>query len=181
MSITFVTLFPTYNVVAWSRVDPRTVDLNIYGPKGLRSIVEGLYNIFGESQFCREHYKIHLHELEEGPLVIGEHSFDYVSLPGADNHGLRCNLGNRRFGLTGDAFEIEPLIAFAKNCDTLIMDAGHPLDEEIIEVAVRAQTPKIVCTHIYRKLDLESLNAQAKKQGYTGELVLASDLMQFSL
>ena len=62
-----------------------------------------------------------------------------------------------------------------------MIDAGHPSDEEIVELAVRTRVPRIVCTHLYRELDEEELNARAREKGYPGRLIVGRDLMTFDL
>jgi ribonuclease BN (tRNA processing enzyme) len=171
-------LVPFLQCGAWSRVDPRTQDLHLYGPKGLVNLVHGFYEILTrEALIGHDHFKVHIHELEAGTFSMLNRKIEYVSLPGAQNHGVLFSLNGTRVGLSGDATEVGPLIEFMKQQDTAVIDSGHLSDQDIIRAAVESQTPRIICSHIYRELDIRFLQAGAQDRGYTGTLIAAHDLM----
>ena len=43
------------------------------------------------------------------------------------------------------------------------------------------QVDRLVCSHVYRPLDLEALQARAAQRGYGGRLIMGHDLMTFDL
>ncbi|MBV9708268.1 MAG: ribonuclease Z [Chloroflexi bacterium] len=174
-------LIPLLHAGAWSRTNPRTCDLHIYGPIGVKQLVEGLMQLFGPSGFQQPSYWVLVHEIAAGPFAIGEHSFESVSLPPAGNHGIRFTWGTKRYALTGDSSFHAQEIAFLKNVDLAIIDSGHIEDAEIVELAVASQAKVIVCSHLYRHINAAHLQAQAVQRGYQGTIIVGRDLMSFML
>lgn len=174
-------LVPFLQAGAWSRRDPRHTNVHIYGPPGVREIIDGLMKIFKPTSFQQADYQIIVHELSAGPVDIAGMPFESVSLPPAGNHGLRFRWNGRAYALTGDSYFHDEEIAFLTNVDLAIIDSGHISDEEIIELAVRSQARCIVCSHLYRAIDAGRLQNQAGQRGYTGTLLVGHDLMSFVL
>ncbi len=174
-------LIPYCQAGAWSQIDPRTKDLHIYGPIGLEVQLMRLLSLFGPDTLVREHYRIHLHEIRADRFSIDAREFGFCDLPPADNRGLEFEHAGSTYALTGDAHYHEQLVDFLRRAELAVIDAGHPSDDEILELAARTQVPRIVCSHLYRELDEEKLNAAARAKGYTGRLLVAEDLMTFEL
>src|SRR5689334_23941314 len=59
-------LIPFLHAGAWSRRDARTTDIHIYGPPGVKALVDGLLQIFGSHAFSQSGYSIIVHEVEAG-------------------------------------------------------------------------------------------------------------------
>ena len=170
-------LIPFLQCGAWSRVDPRTQDLHIYGPPGIVKLVNGFYDLLSKEALVKDTYEVHVHELEAGTFFIEGHELEYVALPGSGNHGVIFTCNEKRYGLSGDATEVEPLIAFLKRVEVGVIDAGHLTDDEIVRAAAQSNTPTIICSHIYRELDLAALASVARNEGFSGELLVARDLL----
>lgn len=170
-------IIPFLQCGAWSRVDPRTKDLHIYGPPGILKLINGFYDLLSKEALVRDTYAVHVHELEPGPFFIEGQELEYISLPGSGNHGVIFTCNGKRYGLSGDATEVEPLILFLQRVDVGVIDSGHLSDDEIVRVAAQSNTPKIICSHIYRELDLPALALAAKNEGFKGELLVARDLL----
>ena len=174
-------LIPFLQAGAWSRIDPRSKDLHIYGPIGLEVRLMRLLSLFGPNDLQREHYRIHLHEIRAESFSIGPYTFGFVDLPPADNHGLELTRDGRTYALTGDSYFHQQEIDFLRGADLAIIDSGHLDDEEILELAASTQVPRIVCSHLYRELDERGMNRRASASGYTGRLIVGQDLMEFEI
>jgi len=172
-------LIPYLQAAAWSRIDARTRDLHVHGPKGLKVQMMRLLSLFGPDDLARDHYQVHLHEERGDRLTVAGHTFEYADLPPAGNRGLGFTVGSQRVVLTGDSHFHEQEVEFLRGADLAVIDSGHLDDEEIVELAARSGAARIVCSHVYRELDAEELTARAGKRGYAGEIVLAHDRMRF--
>ena len=174
-------LIPLLHAGAWSRRNPRRTNLHIYGPAGIQKLVDGLMSVFGAPSFTQPSYAVQLHEVTEGPFEIDTRHFEFISLPPANNHGLRFTWNGKRYAITGDSHFHEQEIAFLSQVDLAVIDSGHPSDAEIVELAVRSQAKVIVCSHLYRELDAINLQSLASDAGYRGTIVIGRDLMSFVL
>ena len=162
-------LVPYLQAAAWSQVDARSVDLHLYGPRGLRVQMMRILSLFGPGILERDSWRVHLHEIHGEQLEIEGHRFDFLDLPPADNHGLRFahESSGEVVGLTGDAFFGPQLIEFLRGCTLGVFDSGHLTDEEIIELAAACKTPRLICSHVYRPLDLVALEQSARIEAFS--------------
>ena len=174
-------LIPFLQAGAWSRRDPRTTDVHIYGPVGVQALIDGLMHLFNRAAFQQPTYHVYVHEVAAGPFTIGAQRFESVSLPPAGNHGIRFSYGGKTYALTGDSYFHEQEIAFLRGVDLAVIDSGHISDEEIVQLAVASQAHTIVCSHLYRDIDAHTLQQQAAQRGYRGILIVGHDLMSFVL
>ena len=175
-------LLPLMQAGSWSLTDPRRRALHIWGPPGLRRLVEGWLELAGADSLVNpERYRLELHELAAGTFTIEGREFEFVSLPPAGNHGLGFTVGGKSYALTGDSSFHRQEIEFLADRELAVIDSGHLSDEEIIELAAATQTRRLVCSHLYRTLDAASLNELAARAGYTGELIIGEDRMTFAL
>jgi ribonuclease BN (tRNA processing enzyme) len=174
-------LIPLMQAGAWSQRDPRSTDLRIYGPSGTQRLIDGLLDLFGASSFTQPSYQLRVHEITGDSFSIDRFHFDFLSLPPANNHGLRFTWHGRRYAITGDSHFHGHEIDFLRGVDLAIIDSGHPTDEEIVQLASQSQAKIIVCSHQYRELDIARLQAQARDAGYTGTIIVGRDLMSFVL
>ena len=172
-------LVPLLHAGAWSRRDARSTDLHIYGPRGVQQLVDGLMILFGPSSFTQPSYAVRVHEIVEEQFEIGTRRFEFISLPPAGNHGLRFIWRGKRYAITGDSHFHAQEIAFLTEVDLAIIDAGHPEDEQIVLLAAKSQAKVIVCSHLYREIDAQRLQAKATAWGYTGTIMVGRDLMSF--
>lgn len=174
-------LIPLMQAGAWSQRDPRSSDLHIYGPAGVHKVINGLKQTFGATSFEQPSYKIEVHQIQEGPYAIAGHLVEFMSLPPAGNHGLRFEWQGKRYAITGDSSFHKQEIAFLRGVDLAIIDSGHLEDREIVELAATSQARRIVCSHLYREIDVVKLQKLAMLQGYTGEISVGHDLLSFAL
>src|SRR6266699_3409659 len=73
--------------------------------------------------------------------------------------------------------------AFATSSYNLIVheviEGGHITDEQIVELAVASQAKTIVCSHLYREINVDHLQAHAEQQGYQGTIEVGQDLESY--
>jgi ribonuclease BN (tRNA processing enzyme) len=174
-------LIPFMQAGAWSRRDPRTSDLHIYGPSGVHEVLNHLMDAFRPSSFAQPSYTVDVHEIQEGTWAIAGHLVEFMSLPPAGNHGLRFEWHGKRYALTGDSSFHQQESAFLREVDLAIIDSGHLEDHEIVELAAASQARHIVCSHLYREIDAMKLQKLAMLKGYTGEISVGYDLLSFAL
>ncbi len=179
-------LIPYLQAAAWSQIDPRHRDLHVYGPVGLEVQLMRLLGLFGPRDLVRhEHYRVHLHEIHGDRVVLAgvdsAPQLVFGDLPPADNHGLKWTWNGRTCALTGDSFFHDQEVEFLRGTDLAVIDSGHLSDEEIVELAVRTQAGRLVCSHLYRELDAAELGAAAARRGYEGRVLVAEELMTFGL
>ena len=65
--------------------------------------------------------------------------------------------------------------------DFAVIDAGHPTDEEVVQLAVKTNVPTIVLSHLYRETDENQIRKEARKAGYKGNLIVGKDRMSFNV
>ena len=172
-------LVPFLQAGAWSRRNPRSTDVHIYGPAGVKRVVSGLMDIFKPTSFQQPSYSVVVHEVLDEQFSIGAQRFEFIDLPPAGNHGLRFAWHGRRYALTGDSYFHAEEIAFLKDVDLAVIDSGHIEDEEIVALAAASQAKHIVCSHLYREIDAAQLQRRAREKGYEGVISVGRDLMNF--
>ncbi len=174
-------LIPYLQAASWSRIDPRTRDLHVYGPRGLEVQLMRLLGLFGPDNLVRPHFRVHLHESRGEELTVGAHDFGFADLPPAGNRGLKLTHGGRSYAFTGDSSYHRQEVEFLRGVDLAVIDAGHLEDDEILALAAEAQVPRIVCSHLYRELDEAEMSRRAKAGGFAGRLIVGRDLMSFDI
>jgi ribonuclease BN (tRNA processing enzyme) len=122
-----------------------------------------------------------VHEVARERFSIGPYDFDFISLPPSGNHGLRFTWRDRQYAITGDSNFHEKEVAFLKHVELAIIDSGHIEDDEIVQLAAASQVKTLVCSHLYREIDAQSLQTLAEKAGYVGTIMVGRDLMSFVL
>ena len=177
----FSDLIPYLHAAAHAPRDLRTVDLHLYGPEGLNEHMERVFWLTGLWRDGKEPtFAVHLHRLEEAER-IADLTVQGQSLPPAGNHGVRFDLGDCVVALTGDSAFHRRLIEFLHRSDLAIIDSGHLTDDQIVELAVRACPGRLICSHVYRWIDVDDLLARARKGGFEGRIELAEDRMDLSV
>jgi ribonuclease BN (tRNA processing enzyme) len=174
-------LVPFLQAGAWSKRNPRTSDIHIYGPTGVKRVIAGLMDVFGANSFQQPSYSVIVHEVSEEHFNIGPHRFDFISLPPAGNHGLRFTWHNKIYALTGDSYFHSEEIAFLRDVDLAVIDSGHIEDSDIVDLALSSHAKHIVCSHLYREIDASQLQMLAQQRGYEGIISTGRDLMVFVL
>ena len=174
-------LIPLLQAGAWSRKNQRRTDLHIYGPKGTHKLIDSYISIFGRTSFEQPNYALVIHEISEKHFAIDTQTFESISLPPAGNHGIRFTYNDKTYALTGDSYFHSQEVAFLQGVNLAVIDAGHIEDDEIVALAVASQAKAVVCSHLYRELDAQQLQAQAVARKYEGTILVGQDLMAFVL
>jgi len=170
-------LIPFLHTGAKANHDPRTTDLHIYGPVGVSSFIDKVEKLFQPDTFRLPSYDIIVHEISEEDFRIGPYSFEFISLPPYENHGLRFTWNGRSFAITGDSYFHDQEIFFLRNVDLAIIDAGHLEEDKIVQLSVASQAKVIICSHIYEEIDRYRLQELARAQGYQGTIEVGRDLL----
>src|SRR6266516_805464 len=139
-------IIPFLQAGAYSRRNPRASDIHIYGPMGVRKIIDGLLQVFGPGALQKPAYEIVVHEVTEEQFAIGSYSFDFISLPPAGNHGLRFTWQGKQYAITGDSYFHDAEIDFLRGVDLAVIDSGHIEDNEIVQLAAASQAKTIICS-----------------------------------
>lgn len=176
-------LIPYLHAAAHSRIDPRSRSLTIWGPPGVDEQIGRLLSLFEspESLVVRERFEVQTIATDGPEIDIAGRSLGYASLPPAGNHGLRWTVGGRSYALTGDSDFHAAEVEFLRGVDVAVFDSGHLSDDEIVELAAASEVPRLVCSHLYRVLDVDALTARAARAGYRGRIVLGHDLLEIPL
>ena len=176
-----IDLVPLLHASSWSQVDPRSKDLHIYGPAGLEAQITRLMNLFGPDELKRDFFDVHIHEIRDDNFTIGKQKFEFVNLPPNNNSGLKFKVNKKQYAFTGDSYFHKEEIAFLSGVDFAVIDAGHLSDEEVVELAVKTEVPRIILSHLYREIDENEIRQKATQAGYTGDLIVGKDLMSFEM
>jgi ribonuclease BN (tRNA processing enzyme) len=174
-------LVPLLHAARWSRVDPRSKDLHIYGPTGLESKIKELLSILEFGSLKCDLFNIHLHEITDDSFTIGQHKLTFTNLPPVNNSGLKFEVGGKVYAFTGDSDYHDEEITFLDGVDFAVIDAGHPTDQQVVELATKTNVPTIVLSHLYRETDENEIRQKANQVGYKGDLVVGRDLMRFDI
>jgi len=171
----------------------RSTPLTIIAGKGFAKFHEALKGVYGEWIDLAPEL-LNVIEMEtESPDSLRFENFILNTAP--VNHqpesiAFRIELdGGYSVVYSGDTSFSESLITLAADADILICEAAVP-DELKLDVhltpslagtiASRAQVKKLILTHFYPECDDVDMAAQCRKT-YSGDLVLAEDLMRIEL
>lgn len=174
-------LIPYLHAGAWSRCDARSKNLNVYGPLGVRQQVLRLLSLFGPDELERAHWKVEVHEVRGSTIEVGSLRAEFTHLPPANNHGLRFRVADKVIALSGDSHFHEQEVQFLSGAELAVIDAGHLSEDELVELAQRAQPRTMVCSHIYEPIEVSRIAARAQQGGFRGEILEARDGMQFTI
>ena len=172
--------------------NPRELPLAIAGGRGISDFYKGLKAVYG-------------HWMELGPGLsdivefdnsVREHrefrNFTVESMPVSHNPesiAYRITAGGKSFVYSGDTDFSENLVVLAENTDLLICESafpdamkaeGHLTPSLAGKIADRAKVKKLVLTHFYPQCDKTDVEKECRKT-YTGDLLLAEDLMRVDI
>ena len=172
---------PYLQAACWSRVDPRSKTLHVYGPLGLKVQMMRVISLFGPDELLKPSFDIQFHEIRDASFTIGGIELSARDLPPAGNRGISFVCNDKRVALTGDSNFHQAEIDFLTGVDIAVIDTGHLSDEEIVSLAAQSNARQIYCSHLYRTLNLTMLQARAEARGFTGTFIAAHDLMEVAL
>ena len=167
--------------------------LTIVAGKGFSEFYKGLYAVFGQwidigpglLEFvepdikARDTRTFKGFTVESMPVAHREESLAY-RITGTSGKSVVYS---------GDTDVCESLAVIAKNADLFICESAHPdalkahghlTPSRAGEIAAKAQVGKLVLTHFYPECDTVDIKKECRRT-YSGPLVLAEDLMRFTL
>jgi ribonuclease BN (tRNA processing enzyme) len=116
--------------------DKRTKPLNIYGPTGLKDFMLKIIGIMEYLDLEKNPFEFPINTFEiesNSKVVIDNHEFEFVSLPPANNHGLKFSVNDKTVAITGDSYFHNEEKEFVNNSDIAIIDSSHLNSDEIIQ------------------------------------------------
>jgi len=162
----------------------------IFGPPGLLDFYEGLTKIYGSSVKA-ENYPLILKEVREdevstlgSKIVVREVDHSGASV------GYRIKLGNGKVIVySGDTGYSEKIVNLAQDADLLILECALSEEKEKPDhltpslagkISEEARVKKLILTHFYPVFAGINIYERCQKF-YSGEIVVAEDLMKFAL
>lgn len=171
-------LYPFLHAASWSQIDPRVNNLTIYGQPGTKEFVTTkLLTVFDDQQLSRN-FSINTIDIQPSLIEIEGLKIQFIDLH--HSYGMKFEENGKQYAIMGDSSFHTDLVDALSMVDLGVFDAGHLTDEEVVELAVQSNAELLVCSHLYRELDENTLNNAARAQGYTGQIVVAHDRREFA-
>jgi len=170
--------------------DPRTTDLKIIGPIGLKKLHNDLLKAYG-SQIIPDRFKIDWIEITESCYTFNNYQINTCKVLHSDNSiavKITDSTG-KAIVYSGDTDYCPEIIELAKNCDLLILECsfpdelkvkGHLTPSEAGKIASKACARKLLLTHFYPQCETSDILTPVKGY-YEGKVFLAKDLLTVSI
>jgi ribonuclease BN (tRNA processing enzyme) len=170
----------------------RTKPLRIFGPSGLKRIVDGFdavnnYRLF-EQRFPVE--VIEVAELEAFAILPGIEAVAAKTLHTDESHAIHLRDGLQTFVYTSDTGLSEPIATFARKVDLLLMECSFVRDKptekhlelaEAVYLIRKAEPKRAVLTHFYSDWDDVDFAAEIGKFEARCEVVAAFDGLRLDI
>ncbi len=173
-------------------VSKRKIPLSIIGGRGLSSFYSGLKAIFG-CWIDLMPAVLNVIELDPGKntVLLDDAILKYVPVEHNEESLAYKITGNNGCSVvySGDTDFCDNLIEISYDADLLICESslpdelkvkGHLTPSAAGEIAAKAKVKKLLLTHFYPECDDVDIMALCRKT-YTGELIIAEDLMKMRL
>jgi len=168
----------------YGMLPPRSAPLEIIGPAGTRDLMTRLAAAYGE-WVVRPGYEVRITELDPGGTFdLGGATLACTKVPHtSESVAYSIVEGSRRLVYSGDTGLSPEFAAWARDCDTLVLECSLPTSMAIVEhltpeqcgeMARLAQPRRLVLTHLYPPVESADIPALVGAQ-YTGPLVIAHD------
>lgn len=174
---------PEYlQAACWSKDDPRSTPLNIYGPRGIVGLIDRFRALYGASEFHKPgSFEVNVHPVSGPTLKIDGYTFEYVYLPRHKNHGIGLSVNGRRYVHTADGYYSQNLVRFINGAEVAVVDYGHQNAAQILKLALRAKPKILVLSHISREPPIRMIRAAARAGGYQGSIQIGRDGRTFNM
>lgn len=174
------------------QIQSRTKPLRIFGPHGLRRIIQAI-NDSNNYKLFQQVFPVEV--VEVGPnaefeIIPGLAANTFSTLHTEDSLALRLKDEDLKlFVYTSDTGFSEDLIPFAKGADLLLMECSYrrnkPVQkhlelEEAMRLARECAPKKLVLTHLYSEWDELDLVAEARSL-WPGETIEAKDGLRLEI
>lgn len=167
----------------------RKKELHVVGPTGFSEFYKRLTEIYPILE--PKTYKLDLAEVWESSLVFLD--WELKSLPMFHGNmlavGYRIEYKGKSVVYSGDTGYCENIVKLAKDADLVILDCSFPDEFSVPQhlspstagrIAEEAKAKKLLLTHLYPICDSIPIFEQAKKY-YSGEVIIAEDLMKLTI
>jgi len=174
------------------QIQSRTKPLQIFGPNGLRRIINAM-NDSNNYKLFQQSFSVEIVEVGPGTefeIISGVAANTFSTPHTEESLALRLKAEDSKlFVYTSDTGFSEDLIPFAKDVDLLLMECSFrrnkPVQKhlELVEAMslARACEPKrLVLTHLYPEWDEVDLAAEARSL-WSGETIEAKDGLQLQI
>lgn len=168
--------------------DPRTRDLTVYGPIGIKEYYDKLVRLY-ENQIPSNNYILHIEELGNDKVEFDSFSIQTKRLPHFQNSiGFRLeNDKGEVLVYSGDSDYCSELVELCMNASLLILECsfpeklkGHLSPAYAGRVASEANVERLVLTHLYPICDQCDIISDLKNS-FKGDIIIAHDLMKLIL
>lgn len=160
--------------------------LNLFGPEGFKEFFPKIPEMF--SWFNELPFKISLTELKYSSKKLFDFSIKSKPMKHLDTKAIAFRIESKGKTITysGDTEYCQEIIDLSKDSDLLILECsslkkipGHLTPEECIKIAETSNAKKLLLSHLYP--ETEKLNLSELQNNFSGELLLAEDLMQLEV
>lgn len=170
--------------------DPRRKDLEIVAAPGFKAFFDGMMGAF-KHWLIPDTYKVNIVEQDEDTK-----EYDGLTVASRKTSHIELSRGYRITGssgailaISGDTDYCSNVIALGRAADLLILECsfpdtmkvkGHLTPTEAGKLARESGCKKLCLTHFYPPCDPEEIRKACARE-YTGELLLAHDLLKIEL
>ena len=174
----------------YNHEEPRTTDLKIIGPIGLKKLYKDLLNAHG-SQIIPDSFTIEWIEASESNFRFNKYLINTTKVKHTDNSiAIKLtDIYGKTAVYSGDTDYCPEIIELARNCDLLILECsfpdnlkvkGHLTPSEAGKIASHASAKKLLLTHFYPQCDFADIITPVK-DCYNGDIIAAEDLLKICI
>lgn len=164
---------------------PRTRDINIIGPYGIKEFYKKLFALYG-CQLISSLYNVNILTPEE--FRLDRWGIKTAKLPHTEESiGYRIEHRRKIFVYSGDTGYSKELIELGQNADALILECsfqgeveGHLYPELTGRIAKECRAKLLFLTHLYPDMREDNVSIGVRKE-FRGEFIVARDGMRIRL
>jgi ribonuclease BN (tRNA processing enzyme) len=170
----------------------RTKSLRIFGPKGLRNLID-LFDEAGKKKLLDQPFPVDIVEvepLEMFQILDGVDTIAYSTQHTDESHAIYLRDGDTTFVYTSDTGYDEALATFARKVDLLLMECSF-VDEkatdkhlnlaEAVRLIRMAEPRNAMLTHFYAEWDEVDFEKEVRRLAPGCEVIQAEDGLRFSV
>lgn len=173
---------PAFLFASNYEIEPREVELLIYGPKGMRAHMENLVCLYGE-QIVGKRFVTTVVEIGKDTVEVGDAKINaFKTLHREESVGYSIEWKGKKVVYTGDTDFGPSLYKFLDSADLLITECslpykvrGHLTPEEAGKLAEEVGARKLALVHLYPPVR-ESEVLKVVREFYKGEVIIPDDL-----
>jgi ribonuclease BN (tRNA processing enzyme) len=175
----------------------KNIFLKIFGPPKFKQFYDKVFNVFIPTLKQKKHLKIEVKEVRGGVFKLGRLKVKTRLMRGRKQTntyslyevGYRLTYRGRSLVFCGDSNinDKKDILALAKGCDLLILEAGlprpspqHITPEQAGQIAQEAGAKRLLLTHFYPRVEKINIGKRVRKY-YHGSVILARDLMKIKI